>query len=99
MSAIRTQALPWVCSSSGSASTTTMPIAYRRVFLLFFMVRSSGPVRHPLAEQAGRPQREHDDQHDEGEDVAVVAAQHIAGQGADVARADGLDQPQQDAAD
>ena len=31
---------------------------------------SSGPVGDALAEQARRPQRQHEDQHDEGEDVA-----------------------------
>ncbi len=60
---------------------------------------SSGAVGHAFAEQARRPQGQDDDQHDEGEDVGVVAAEHAARQRADVARADGLDQAEQDAAD
>src|SRR6478735_9877904 len=98
MSAIRTQALPWLCSSSGRTSRPTAASRKTTMFLLFFMVRSSSPVRHTLAEQPRGPQRQHDDQNDERKDVAVVAAQYIARERADVARADGFDQPQQDAA-
>ena len=59
----------------------------------------SGAVGHAFAQQARRPQRQHEDQHDEGEDVLVVAAQHAAGEVADVAGAELFDQAEQDAAD
>ena len=103
VSAMRTQALPCDCSSSGSTSSATRPHGHHHVFVLpvdeVHHVRSpSGPVRHALAQQARGTQGQHDDQHDESEDVGVLAAQHAAGRRADVARADRLDQPQQDAA-
>src|SRR3954447_5647508 len=105
-SAMRTQKLPADCRMKGRISSpmalnTTMRMRSRRSFgFMLALIRfSSGAVRHPLAEQPRGPQREHDDQHDEGEDVAVLAAQHAAGDDADVARADGLDQSEQDAAD
>jgi hypothetical protein len=40
----------------------------------------SGAVGDTLAEQALRAQRQHEDQHDEREDVLVVAAEDAAGQ-------------------
>src|ERR1700754_208744 len=99
MSAMRTHALPWLWSSSGSTSSPTAAIRKKTMFLPFFMASSSGTVRHTLAEQAGRPQREHDDQHDESEDVAVVASEHVTRERPDIARPDGFDEPQQDAPD
>ena len=82
VSTMRTQALPSCCSSSGSAiSADAQRSGRRRMFLLCSSwLGSSGAVRHAFAQQARGPQREHDDQHDEGEDVGVVAAQHAAGQ-------------------
>ena len=54
----------------------------------------------PHAHPAGpRAQREDDDEHNESKDIGVLTAQHPARQIADIARADGLDQPQQQAAD
>ena len=55
-------------------------------------------VGHALAQQARGPEGQHEDERDEGEDVGVVAAQHAAGEITQVARADGLDQAQQDGA-
>ena len=46
-----------------------------------------------------RTQRQHEDQHDEGEDVLVVGAQDAARQVADVACAERLDHAQQHAAE
>src|SRR5574340_1016184 len=98
VSAMRTQALPPACSTSGRTSSTTVPTAmttYLFCLLMKFIILRclSGPVRHALAQQARWPQRQHDDQHDEGEDVGVLAAQDASGHHADVARADRLDQP------
>ena len=52
-----------------------------------------------FAKQPRRPEHQHDDQHDEGEDVLVVAAEEAAGQVADVARPQRLDQAEQHAAE
>src|SRR3954468_7014959 len=104
-SAMRTQKLPADCRMKGRISSpmalnTTMRMRSRRSFgFMLALIRfSSGAVRHPLAEQPRGPQREHDDQHDEGEDVAVLAPQDAAGDDADVAGTDGLDEAQEDAA-
>src|SRR5574344_2156113 len=93
-SAMRTQALPKYCSTSGSTSSATAPRIHW-ILLFFMVVGSSGAVGHALAQQARGTQREDDDEHDESEDVGVVAAQHAPREVTDVARADGLDQPQQ----
>src|SRR5512143_3443555 len=59
-------------------------------------VRSTlGTFDHPRAQQARGTEHEHGDQHEEREHVLIVAAQKTAGQVADVAGAEGLDQPQQ----
>src|SRR4051794_10153059 len=98
-SAMRTQKLPADCSSSGSTSSATAATAVMAsLFCLSFTCCSSGPVGHALAQEARWPQGEDDDEHDEGEDVGVVPAQPPPRGHADVARADGLDQPQQEAA-
>src|SRR5438876_9223080 len=39
-------------------------------------LRRSCALADPLAEQARRPENEHQDQHEEGENVLVVAAEH-----------------------
>src|SRR5688572_106527 len=80
MSTMRTQALPWVCNSSGRASRSTAEPMKTAIFLVeSFMVRdSSGAIGHTFAQQARRAHRERQDQDDEGEDVAVLAAQHAA---------------------
>src|SRR5689334_17763715 len=101
MSMIRTHALPKYCATSGS-STRPMPAPMKTAILLsltFMPALPSGSIGDALAEQALRPQREHEDQHDEREDVLVVAAEHATGQDADVAGAERLDQAEQDAAD
>ena len=49
-------------------------------------------LRHALAEQPGGPEHQHQDQDQEGEDVLVVAAENAAGEVADVAGAEALDQ-------
>src|SRR3954463_4753965 len=102
---MRTQALPKVCRPSGSASSSKAATSMATSFWFWFrfkvfivMPYRSCPVRHPLAQQARGPQCQHDDEHDEGKNVGVVAAQHTAGQLADVAGADRLDQPQQNGA-
>src|SRR5574343_708484 len=98
MSAMRTQALPKDCRRSGSTSSAMPPRI--QLTLVFFMVWcSSGAIRHTLTQQARGAQRQDDDEHDEREDVGVVAAQQAAREGADVARADGFDQAQKDATD
>src|SRR5438067_12025245 len=102
MSMMRTQALPNCCATSGttsSAAATKMKPTTRLSLKLIMVVGSSScPVGHTLAQQALRSQGEHEDQHDEGEDVLVVAAQHAAGEQADVARAQRFDEPEQHAA-
>src|SRR5512142_1397884 len=99
MSTMRTQALPWVGSSSGRASNATAAIRKTMRFLLFMASLPSGSVCHPLAQQAGRPHGQRQDQDDESEDVAVLAAQHAASDGAQVTGTDGFDEAEQDAAD
>src|SRR3954454_990850 len=93
-SAMRTQALPCVCSTSGNTSSATAATANTAYLfcrsMKCIMLPASCAVRHTLAQQSGRPQGEHRNQHDEGEDVRVVAAQHAAGERADVARPDRL---------
>src|SRR5215471_19290634 len=92
-SMMRTQKLPAYCAAAGSTSSRNA--ANRNHSNLLFFMRSalgSGSVGHALAEQALRPHGEHQDQHDEREDVLVVAAQHTTGERADVAGAERLDQ-------
>src|SRR5471032_2139874 len=62
------------------------------------LISGLGAVRHTFAHDAGRPHGEHDDQHDEGEDVLVVTAEEAAGEVADVAGAQALDNAEHDAA-
>ena len=50
-----------------------------------------------LAEQSRRPEHQHENEHDEGEDVLVVATEETARKIADVAGAEGLDQAEQHA--
>ena len=101
MSMIRTQALPAIWTTNGrTQSSTAAPIRTTS----FCCARGVGEARQcsigdALAEQALRPQREHEDQDDEGEDVLVVAAEDAAGEVADVAGAERFDQAEQDAAD
>src|SRR5262245_50295099 len=91
-SMMRTQKLPAYCATAGSTnSSTAAPTNTSSLFL----TRLSGTIGHPFAEQALRPHGQHEDQHDEGEDVLVVAAEHAAGQLADVAGAERLDQAEQ----
>src|SRR5437764_12000722 len=103
VSAIRTQKLLKYCSTSGSASSSAQPTAHATA-LFWRLMKSIMPrfpsraVRDPFAEQARGPQRQHHDQHDEREDVGVLAAQHAAGRDADIAGADRLDEAEQDAA-
>src|SRR5690349_5986936 len=100
MSMMRTHALPNCCATSGSAISSTAATAKATSRLSsVIMGVSSGAVGDALAEQALRAQGQHQDQHDEREDVLVVAAEHAAGQHADVAGAEGLDQAEQHAAD
>src|SRR6187455_1347088 len=56
------------------------------------------PFGHALAQEPGRSQRQDQDQHEEGEDVLVMAAEKTAGHVADVARAQAFDDAQQHAA-
>ena len=99
---MRTQALPEGCRNERQHQQRRHAAQEGRFGFWFFMcvvllVQARSATRSPSRPE-GRSVRM--DQHDEGKDVRVVAAQHAAGQGADVARpADGLDQPQQHAAD
>src|SRR3990167_9463347 len=96
-SAMRTQALPKYCRIRGRTSRAMAPRI--QLTLVFFMVcSSSGAIRHTLTQQARGAQRQDDDEHDEREDVGVVAAEQAARERADVARADGFDEAQQNAA-
>src|SRR3954468_19281859 len=97
LSAIRTQKLPAACSSSGRIASATAASRIVMSLLRLSIIDSSGTVRHAFTQQAGGPQREHHDQDDEREDVRIVTAQDAAGQRAEVARADRLDQPQEHA--
>src|SRR5437762_5412421 len=97
-SRMRTQKLPACWAMSGRTSNASA--ARRKTTSLFFMMSpSSGTVGHTLTEQALRAQRQDENEHDEGEDVGVVAAQHPAGELADVAGAERLDQAEQHTAD
>src|SRR5215207_4930431 len=85
LSAMRTQKLPAACSSSGRMARASAPSTQTTVLfcLLIIMACSpSGAIGDPFAQQARRAQREHHDQHDEGKDVRVVAAQHTPGESA-----------------
>src|SRR6188474_264204 len=95
------QAASWLrlASSSISSPYGLRPVPPSGSEPLRAAGRDSCSVRHTLAEQALRPQRQDQDQDDEGEDVLVVAAEHAAGEVADVAGAERLDQAEQDAAD
>src|SRR5512139_2251186 len=95
-SRMRTQKLPAYCATAGSTSNSTAAPMKTNSLL---RTRLSRTVGHPFAEQALRPHGEHEDQHDEGEDVLVVAAEHATGELADVAGAERLDQAEQHAAD
>src|SRR6478735_7683934 len=105
MSMIRTQALPaiWTMNgrmqSSTAAPIKTTSLCWRVASEKRVMPESSGSIGDALAEQALRSQRQDQDQDDEGKDVLVVAAENAAGQVADVAGAERLDQAEQDAAD
>ena len=79
-----------ICTTNGRMQSSTAPMIQAASWLRLassIMPGVSCTVRHPLAEQARRPQGQDQDQHDEGEDVLVVAAEHAAGQVADVAGA------------
>src|SRR3990167_703645 len=97
-SAIRTQALPKYCRTRGRISRARPPRI--QLILVFFMVCcSSGAIRHTLTQQARGAQREDDDEHDERKDIGVMAAQQTARERADIPRADGFDEAQQNATD
>src|SRR5436305_3864547 len=103
-SAMRTHALPPCCRISGRISSASAAMAittnlFWRLMKFIMGVAPSGPVRHALTQQARRPQRQHDDEDDEGEDVGVVGAEHAARHHADIARTDRLDESEQDAPD
>src|SRR5512139_3338356 len=95
----RTPALPIVPTMNGAAISTA---ATKKVAAIAAagLLRSEGKNRvtaaassavgDPLAEQPARAQDQHGAQHDEGEHVLVVRAEHAAGQLADVAGAQRL---------
>src|SRR5690606_17234007 len=65
-----------------------------------FMFRArSGPVRHAFAEQSGGAEDQHQAEDDEGEDVLVGRVEEAEGEVLDVARAEGFDQAEHDAAE
>src|SRR3982750_296916 len=105
MSMMRTHALPAIWTRNGSTHSATPAIrkttsfCWRVASAKRVMLASSGAIRHALAEQPLRPERQHEDEDDEGEDVLVVAAQDAAGEGADVAGAERFDETEQDATD
>src|SRR3954470_11929212 len=105
MSMMRTHALPAIWTTNGSTQRA-MPAIRKAISFCWrgasanrVMAWRSGAIGDALAEQALRAQREHQDEHDEGEDVLVVAAENAAGEVADVAGTERLDQAEQDAAD
>src|SRR5687768_12495138 len=101
MSMMRTHALPKYCATSGS-STRPMPAPMKTAILLSLRFMAGAPSRSigdAFAEQALRSQGQHQDQHDEREDVLVVAAENAAGQHADVAGAERFNEAEQHAAD
>src|SRR3989344_5636908 len=55
------------------------------------VMRVSGALDHALAEKTRRPDDQYQDQHEEGEDVLVMAAEKPTGQFADVTCAQALD--------
>src|SRR3569623_2046614 len=61
--------------------------------------RDLSTLDNARSQQARGAEHQHRDQHEECEHVLVIAAEEAAGQVADVARAEGLDQPQQQAAE
>src|SRR5689334_7681914 len=107
MSRMRTQALPKYCAMKGSTtSPMPSRMKFRRcrrrrasssaavggaAVAVVMAMAVSGAVRDALAEQALRPQREHEDEHDEREDVLVVAAEDAARERTDVAGSERLD--------
>src|SRR6201996_2646596 len=91
-SRMRTQPLPKCCANNGRISSAIAPATKRaNLFFIMWVLRGSGAVGHAFAEQDRQAQREHEEQHVEGEDVLVVGAQHATGDVADVARAERLD--------
>src|ERR1700754_3942571 len=106
---MRTHELPnWLAMNGKTiriaSSSSRLPAALRGRRLpewkdsVVAMGRSLCSVRNAFAHDAGRTQRKYDDQHHEGEDVLVVAAQEVSGQVADGAGAQAFDQAEQDAA-
>src|SRR3989344_1527906 len=62
------------------------------------VMRVSGALDHALAEKTRRPDDQHQDQYEKGEDVLVMAAEKSAGQRSDVTGAQTLDHTEQQAA-
>src|SRR5688500_17744051 len=95
-STMRTHVRPSVASTTkGSTIKTAATAAYSTKCL---SALESAVTRHPsrsfrhlLPHQSRRPQHEHADEHQEGEDVAVVAAEHASREIADVARGKAFD--------
>src|SRR5574343_671314 len=93
---MRTQAWPTPCSHSGNTARATALTMNPISFL--FMWPPSSAIGHAFTQQALRAQREDEDEHSKSKDVLVVATQDAAGQNANVASPQGLDQAQQQAA-
>jgi hypothetical protein len=55
------------------------PTASSRMAIQIF--GSSGALRHFFTHQAGRAEHQHRNQHQEGKNVLILAAEHIPGQG------------------
>src|SRR6478672_1813824 len=81
---MRTHAVPTLASTNGTAisATAIMTIPTRAAAgwrrsarMASIRLARSCSIRHPLAEEAGRPEDQHGDQHEEREHVLVVAAE------------------------
>src|SRR5690348_13919375 len=86
---MRTQACPAKAATNGSIAsaiaTSATPAQTLSGTCFFFLValiggpprlRRSCALADPLAQQAGRTEDQHQDQHEEGEHVLVIAAEH-----------------------
>src|SRR5574343_173113 len=88
-SRVRTQEFPRVLPTIKGSTASTMPDRTKASIRLDWfcgmcvVLPESGAFGHAFAQQAGRTEHQHQDQHGEGENVLIVAAQEAAGEVAD----------------